>query len=169
MLSYTRAHPGPVSQPTTIQSKDAPSSFATMRLRREELPHHSGEWNHALFPVGGPTQPQLSRLTPGHHISMEHRPRRNQQKSKSDINASHEHLFDRKNKKEKQIRKIANKKMRVEATFKWALLCSPVHRVPKNSFSPGKIDIFCFALFDDVSVFVASENKRKKRNGKMKQ
>ena len=33
---------------TRIQYRDAPFSFATMRLRREELPHHSGELNHSL-------------------------------------------------------------------------------------------------------------------------
>ena len=36
----------------------------------EKLPLHSGELNHALFPVGGPTQSQLSRpMSSGHHIS----------------------------------------------------------------------------------------------------
>ena len=43
-------------------------------LTDEEPPPHSGELNHALSQVGGPTQSQLSRhVSSGHHISMEHR------------------------------------------------------------------------------------------------
>ena len=41
---------------TRIQSKDAPFSFATMPLRREQHPPHFGGSNHALCSVGGPTQ-----------------------------------------------------------------------------------------------------------------
>ena len=44
----------------------------------EEPPPHSGELKHALTQAGGPTQSQLSRpMSSGHHISMEHPPRRN--------------------------------------------------------------------------------------------
>ena len=46
-------------------------------LTGEELPPHSGELKHALSQAGGPTQSQLSRpMSSGHHISMEHQPRR---------------------------------------------------------------------------------------------
>ena len=46
-------------------------------LTGEEPPPHSGELNHALSRVGGPTQSQLSRpMSSRHHISMEHRLRR---------------------------------------------------------------------------------------------
>ena len=56
-------------------------------LTGEELPHHSGELKHALPQTGGPTQSQQSRpMSSGHHISMEHRPRRKQ--LNSDTNAS---------------------------------------------------------------------------------
>ena len=56
-------------------------------LTSEELPPHSGELNHALSQVAGPTQSQLSRpMSSGHNISMEHRLRRKQ--SNSDTNAS---------------------------------------------------------------------------------
>ena len=56
-------------------------------LTGEEPPPHSGELKHALSQAGGPTQSQLSRpMSSGHHISMEHRPRRKQ--LNSDTNAS---------------------------------------------------------------------------------
>ena len=71
-----------VSEITTIiQSGEAPF------LTGEEPPPHSGELKHALSQAGGPTQSQLSRpMSSGHHISMEHRPRRKQ--LNSDTNAS---------------------------------------------------------------------------------
>ena len=47
-------------------------------LTGEEPPPHSGELKHALSQAGGPTQSQLSRpMSSGHHISMEHRLRKN--------------------------------------------------------------------------------------------
>ena len=47
-------------------------------LTGEQPPLHSGELNLALSQVGGPTQSQQSRpMSSGHHISMEHRLRRN--------------------------------------------------------------------------------------------
>ena len=53
----------------------------------EEPPPHSGELNHALTRAGGPTQSQLSRpVSSGHHISMEHHPRKKH--LNSDTNAS---------------------------------------------------------------------------------
>ena len=75
----------------------------------EEHPPHSGELNHALSPVGGPTQSQLSRLmSSGHHISMEHRQRRKQ--LNSDGNASKETYLkemhqSRKRRRSKQMKK----------------------------------------------------------------
>ena len=43
----------------------------------EEPPPHSGELKHALTQAGGPTQSQLSRpMSSGHHVSMEHRLRK---------------------------------------------------------------------------------------------
>ena len=50
-----------------------------------------GELNHALSPVCGPTQSQLSRpISSRHDISMEHRPQRKQLQFNSDIDASNE-------------------------------------------------------------------------------
>ena len=54
-----------------------------------ESPPHSGELNHALFPEGGPTQSQPSRLMSSvHHISMEHPPRRKHLQFNSDTTRS---------------------------------------------------------------------------------
>ena len=80
----------------------------------EEPPPHSGELNHALSQVGGTTQSQLSRpMSSGHHISMEHRPRRKQ--LNSDTNASNQkylkeiqekkNFFFGKNEKHQKIKK----------------------------------------------------------------
>ena len=57
--NHNHTHP-PTHKTTTttvIQSRNAPSSFATMRLRREEPPHHSGELSHAFSLIGSPKQP----------------------------------------------------------------------------------------------------------------
>ena len=60
-------------------------------LTGEEPPPHSGETSHALSQVGGPTQSQLSRpMSLGHHISMEHRPRKKHLLLNSDTNPSNE-------------------------------------------------------------------------------
>ena len=64
-----------VSPTTTIQSRDAPFSFVTMRMRREEPPS----------PAGGPTQSQISRLmSSAHHFSLEQRQRRKHPQFNSD-------------------------------------------------------------------------------------
>ena len=87
-------------------------------LTGEEPPPHSGELNHALSLVGGPTQSQLSRPTSSrHHISMVHRLRRKQ--SNSDTNASNKtylkerNFFFGKNEKmkKKNIKKSKNEEM----------------------------------------------------------
>ena len=58
-------------------------------LTSEEPQRNSGELNHALSQVGGPTESQLScPMSSVHHISMEHRLRRKHQQSNSDTNAS---------------------------------------------------------------------------------
>ena len=55
-------------------------------LTGEEPPPHSGELKHALTQAGGPTQSQLSRpMSSGHHISMEHRLRRKQLNSDTNV------------------------------------------------------------------------------------
>ena len=55
-------------------------------LTGEENPPHSGELKHALPQAGGPTQSQLSRpMSSGHHISMEHRLRRKQLNSDTNV------------------------------------------------------------------------------------
>ena len=85
------------------------SIFFRGRLRCEELPLHSGELNHVLSPVSGPTQSQLSHpMSSGHHISMEHRLRRKQ--LNSDTNASNKTYLNEKTKgntffKKKKIKK----------------------------------------------------------------
>ena len=58
-------------------------------LTDEEPPPHSGELNHALSQVGGPTQSQLSRhVSSGHHISMEHRLKKKYLQLNSETDAS---------------------------------------------------------------------------------
>ena len=60
-------------------------------LTGEEPPLHSGELKHAFSQEGGPTQSKPSRLvSPGHHISMEHRLRRKHLQSNTDTDASNE-------------------------------------------------------------------------------
>ena len=87
-------------------------------LTGEELPPHCGELNHALSPSGGPNQTQPSHpMSSGHHISLEHRPRRKQ--LNSDTNASNKtylkeiqekikrrNFFSEKNEKMKKQKKI---------------------------------------------------------------
>ena len=82
-----------------------------MRLRREDPPRHSREMDHALSPVGGSSQTQLSRpVSPGHHISMEHRLRRKHLKLNSDTDASDEICLEDKEKKKKKRKEKKKKK-----------------------------------------------------------
>ena len=72
-------------------------------LTGEEPPPHSGELKHALPQAGGPTQSQLSRpLSSGHHISMEHRLRRKQLNSDSNI-SNKKYLKEIQQKRKKEI------------------------------------------------------------------
>ena len=70
-------------------------------LTGEEPPPHSGELKHTLTQAGGPTQSQLSRpMSSGHHISLEHRPRRKQ--LNSGTNASNKTYLKEIQEKEKK-------------------------------------------------------------------
>ena len=74
---------------THNHTKQQPTTTTTTTTR---------ELKHALPQAGGPTQSQLSRpMSSGHHISMEHRLRRKQ--INSDTNVSNEKIFDRKTEK----------------------------------------------------------------------
>ena len=65
-------------QQTTTNNNNNNTMWGGSVLTGEEPPPHSGELKHALPQAGGPTQSQLSRpMSSGHHISMEHRLRRN--------------------------------------------------------------------------------------------
>ena len=84
-------------------------------LTGEEPPPHSGELKHALPQAGGPTQSQLSRpMSSGHHISIEHRLRRKQQKVNSDTNASNKtYLKATQEKRKRKNKKVKKKKMKI--------------------------------------------------------
>ena len=54
--------------------RQAATDTTTIIQSGEEPPPRSGQLNHALSQVGGPTQSQLSRpMSSRHRISMEHR------------------------------------------------------------------------------------------------
>ena len=88
-------------------------------LNGEEPPPHSGELNHALSHVGGPTQSQLSRpLSSRHHISMEHRLRKKHLLLNPDTNARKEKTNTEKHSKKKKKKKTRSKKKEKEEETK---------------------------------------------------
>ena len=71
----------------------------------------SGELNHALSQVGGPTQHQLSRpMSSGHHISMEHRLRRKHLLLNTNTKARSSIHIEKKKKKETFLKKNRKKR-----------------------------------------------------------
>ena len=79
----------------------------------EEPSRHSGELNHALSQVGGPTQSQLSSpMSSRHHISMEHRLRRKHLMENPNTKARSGTYIEKKKKKETHFpRKTENRKI----------------------------------------------------------
>ena len=154
---------------TKIQSTDAPFSFATMRLRREEPPPHSRELNHALSSVGGPAQLQLSRpMFSGHHISMQHRLRRKHPHLNSDTNAGMEFFWGRKTEKSPHLKneKKRNENHESGVTVKRSF---PYHHpmsteAQKSNFHKRKSSFLQYELFDDFFSVLSVRKKGKMKN-----
>ena len=120
--------------------------------RGEESPPHSGELNHALSPVGGPTQSQLSSpMLSGHHISMKHRLRRKHLQLNSDTNAGNCEISQ----------KGKNEKHEKEVTLKWTIPDSCPPRPNDRIFTEK---IFTFT----TGTFRSSRPKRKKKKEKIR-
>ena len=118
----------------------------------------SGELNHTLSKVGGPTQCQLSRPTSRHNIPLEHRPRRKQ--SNSDTNVSIEMYFGRKNNGEKRITIL-------EEEMKWTNEKHETQHTRKSSFLRQELfDTFFlgFLIFSDDWY----KKKRKRKSQKQR-
>ena len=121
-------------------------------LPSEEFPPHSGEFNHALSSVGGPTQHELSRrVASGHHISMEHRLRRKHLQLNSDTNASNETVLKEIQEKrrsnilfqDEKFEQLKNGKHESGVTLQWTFPDPTlVHRGPKIEFSQKDIVLF---------------------------
>ena len=89
----------PPSSPVPRHNHNNPI-WGSSVLTSEEPPPHSRQSNHALSLEGGPTQSQLTRpVSSGHHISIEHRLRREHPQWNSDTNACNETLLKEMQKK----------------------------------------------------------------------